>query len=170
MRFVRRGDHIDRSSGMRIDILNPPRPPYSGTGSENDNSLVMLFSWSECRLLMTGDIGSGPALDIAGRLSAPGGPSVLKVPHHGGRQGGASALASAFRPRWSVISVGRNRYGHPSPAVIESYASEGTVLRTDRDGGIIARCSGDGAEIRTWKGLSLNRSMMERFRWFFRGF
>ena len=165
VRTLRRGDVMDFRDGVRIDILNPPEIPFRGPGSVNDNSLVLLLRWQGLRLLLAGDMGAAPAAGIIRLLPLPGGISVLKVPHHGGRHDRADALAAAFEPDWSVISVGRNRYGHPSPEVVKACGRTGEVLRTDRDGGIFLDWNGQETQVRTWKELSEGRSWRERLRW-----
>lgn len=65
---------------------------------------------------------------------------VLIAPHHGGDYGINSRLYSC--PTTSVIiSVGPNRYGHPSPNMLSYLMSlcHGNVYRTDCFGDIIDR-------------------------------
>ena len=169
LRFFQRGDILDMEDDVRITFLNPPHPPYRGAGSVNDNSLVFLLSWRGCRLLMTGDIGAVPTGEIAPLLQPAAGSTILKVPHHGGRHDAADRLAGALIPDWSVISVGRNRYGHPDPGVVETYAGRGTVLRTDRDGGAFLLCDGQEVTARTWREMSEGRTWGGRLRWLLRG-
>ncbi len=63
---------------------------------------------------------------------------VLKVPHHGALSSQNREWLVSVNPTYAVISVGRhNPYGHPAPAVLESYAAEGAQLfRTDREGAV----------------------------------
>ncbi len=157
---------------MRIELLNPPIEPYRAGGvhqARNDNSIVFLLTWEGFRLLMTGDIGASPVRDIAALIPPGKEGGVVKVPHHGGRQEGTPLLVAAFRPKLAVISVGRNRYGHPNDRTVAVYGRGGRVLRTDRDGGISVRVDGGGLEVRTWKELAGGRTWAERIRWLFEG-
>lgn len=169
LRHFQRGESLVIDDNVRIAFLNPPHPPYRGAGSVNDNSLAFLLSWRGCRLLMTGDIGAVPAGQIAPLLQPVAGSTILKVPHHGGRHNAADRLSKAFTPDWSIISVGRNRYGHPDPRVVEAYTGSGTVLRTDRDGGVFLLCDGRDVTARTWREMSEGRTWGERLRWLLRG-
>ncbi len=172
LRFPVRGDVREREGGVRIEVLNPPVEPYRAGGvhqARNDNSLVFLLTWKGFRLLMTGDIGAAPVRDIAALIPPGKEGGVVKVPHHGGRQEGTPLLAAAFRPKLAVISVGRNRYGHPNDRTVAVYARAGRVLRTDRDGGVTVRVDGGGFEVRTWKELAGHRTWAERIRWLFEG-
>ena len=60
---------------------------------------------------------------------------VLKVSHHGARNGGED-LPAAVAPALAVICVGAdNPYGHPNPGIVEALRGAGTaVARTDRGG------------------------------------
>ena len=89
---------------------------------------------------------------------------VLVVPHHGGSPEACRLLAEAIRPETSVISVGRNTYGHPRAQAVAALGSTGRVLRTDRDGAIFLRSDARRWEVRTWRELTNGRTWAER-RW-----
>ena len=71
---------------------------------------------------------------------------VLKVAHHGARNGG-TAVPRAVRARLHVVSVGaENTYGHPHPATLDALHRLGPVARTDLHGTIALVAEGpDGA-------------------------
>ncbi|MGQ0849961.1 MAG: ComEC/Rec2 family competence protein [Actinomycetota bacterium] len=120
--------------GLRLEVLGPLRR-YEGS---NDQSIVLLISTADTRVLLTGDIELTAQRDIH-----PPDVDVLKVPHHGGATSDISWL-QATRPRLAVISVGDNEYGHPAPEVVESLASSGVlVLRTDQSGDVIVPLVGN---------------------------
>jgi len=72
---------------------------------------------------------------------------VLKLGHHGSRTSSTDAFIDAVQPRLGLVSVGvGNRYGHPSPEILDAFAKRGVpLLRTDRDGVVVV--STDGREI-----------------------
>ncbi|PLC12696.1 hypothetical protein AUQ48_11290 [Kocuria flava] len=131
---------------LRLTVLapDPPRRPGAGTApdsaQENNASLVL-------RAELTGPGGTGSSWLLAGDLQeegarallrrAPGAVDVdvLKLSHHGARNGG-TAIIDASRPRLAVASVGAdNPYGHPHPAVLGHLERLGVPLvRTDRHG------------------------------------
>lgn len=137
----------DRSGPVRWEVLWPPRngavPP-----TENDASAVVLITVEPAEaeagsggadgaglsLLLTGDIEEDAAAGLLSRHAglAADGVDVLKVPHHGARNGG-TALIEELRPRLALISVGAdNDYGHPGPGILRSLQETGTaVARTD---------------------------------------
>jgi competence protein ComEC len=79
--------------------------------------------------------------------------TVLKVPHHGGNTSSSAAFLNAVNPELVVISVGAdNRFGHPSPQVLErleGLVEEERILRTDEDGTIEAVTDGERVWIKT---------------------
>jgi beta-lactamase superfamily II metal-dependent hydrolase len=64
---------------------------------------------------------------------------IWKVSHHGSRHSSALSVWKALEPTQAWISVGlRNRYGHPSPEVLEAFRTHGVLTsRTDLQGGLI---------------------------------
>ncbi|MFA6518279.1 MAG: MBL fold metallo-hydrolase [Candidatus Shapirobacteria bacterium] len=62
---------------------------------------------------------------------------VLKVSHHGSRDGTTKELLETIKPAEAVISVGKNNYGHPATETIKRLEEfEVRVRRTDREGDI----------------------------------
>jgi len=73
---------------------------------------------------------------------------VLKVAHHGSRDGTDRRLLDRVKPSVAVISVAAyNDYGHPHAYTLAILASaRAKIYRTDRDGSIIV--STDGKTLR----------------------
>ena len=66
---------------------------------------------------------------------------ILKVAHHGSKYSTRDAFLGMIRPKEAVVSVGRNRYGHPSPEGIDRLTKRGiSIYRTDLDGDIVFVC------------------------------
>lgn len=66
--------------------------------------------------------------------------AVLKVGHHGSSGASSENFLAAVRPEQAIISVGPNRYGHPSRRALKHLERVGTeILRTDRLGAILMR-------------------------------
>jgi beta-lactamase superfamily II metal-dependent hydrolase len=128
----------------RLRLLAPP----SRQVDQNNGSVGVLLEYGQFRVLLTGDseeyeLGYWLQHDSVPRLT------VVKVAHHGSRNGTTAAWVQASRPQVAVISVGAgNSYGHPSPQVIEQWQSAGArVYRTDRDGAVIIEARRDGSYI-----------------------
>lgn len=68
---------------------------------------------------------------------------VLKVGHHGSKYSTSREFLEAVRPKYAVIQVGKNRYGHPAFATLWRLKQAGVeVLRNDTDGDIIFETDG----------------------------
>lgn len=126
----------------------PTEPPDGGTGI-NNVSVVLLGQVGSRRFLLMGDVEQ----EIDPSLLAEDLPHVdlLKVAHHGSRTATTEAFVEAVRPRVAVASAGAgNPYGHPTRATMDRLAAAGArVLRTDRDGTVIATFQSDGMSVRT---------------------
>jgi len=71
---------------------------------------------------------------------------LLKVAHHGSRYATNTSFLAQTRPRYAVISVGRNSYGHPSPATVARLrAAHATIYTTQTNGTISVTFSASGA-------------------------
>jgi competence protein ComEC len=116
-----------------IELL--PLPPHATT--QNNNSVGLILSYSDFRLIMTGD---SERQEIGYWLSARrfDSVSVAKIPHHGSDDAEVDEWVAALRPRLAVVSVGSpNEYGHPSQATMAVWQRHaGKVLRTDVAGSI----------------------------------
>jgi beta-lactamase superfamily II metal-dependent hydrolase len=64
--------------------------------------------------------------------------AVLKVSHHGSRSSTTSGFVSDARPRFAVISVGRNSYGHPTDEVVQRLRAAGARVFSTRKNGSVA--------------------------------
>lgn len=126
--------------------LSPRRPP------SNNDSLVLRLCWDGTCVLLPGDIEA----DIELKLTQAGVPlaaTMLKVPHHGGRNAASGEFMAAVAPATAILSVGANNpFGHPFEEVLERLgAHAGRVYRTDRDGSVTVRVGEDGLHVRSYR-------------------
>lgn len=137
-----------RSGNVQWEVLWPPAAmPSAPAGEEDENnaSAVLLVSVDTgspdrpLRILLTGDAETeAAAATLAAHPGLRSGVDVLKVAHHGARNGGDGWLRTVH-PVLALISVGEdNEYGHPAPQIVAGLESAGTeVARTDRLGTIL---------------------------------
>ena len=132
--------------GWRLDVLPTRAPPgASGNQGENDAALVVVVALAGCRALVPGD-AEGPVLTALGLPPC----DVVELPHHGSRGGIDAGLLERLRPRLAVISVGPNRFGHPTAEVLGLLAGHGVpCLRTDQAGDISLTAVASGVAVRT---------------------
>ncbi|HEU4754716.1 MAG TPA: MBL fold metallo-hydrolase, partial [Armatimonadota bacterium] len=148
--LARSGQTYDLGSGAQLQILAPQDPLLKGTDSDpNNNSIVARLVFGGARFLFTGDMEE----DERARLLKSHSPAelqaqVLKVAHHGSRNGTDPEFLRVVRPEYAVIScAAHNDYGHPHPEALQALQSAGVpVLRTDQRGTIVFTT--DGKQLR----------------------
>lgn len=126
-----------RAGDLKLRCLSPS--PEWSVGDGNADSMVLLLEFGEFSALFTGDLEKDGEADFLRRYADRLGQiTLLKVGHHGSKNGTSEALLNAFSPRICVISCGKkNRYGHPAEELLERLKKSGAALfRTDRDGAV----------------------------------
>jgi len=112
-----------------------------GPADSNNYSIVFKLTHDRESFLFTGDM----ELPLENALLAKYCTSLcsalhadtLKVGHHGSESSSSENFLSFIQPKQAVISVGRNRYGHPSRRVLKHLERVGAeILRTDQLGNI----------------------------------
>ena len=119
---------LHRIGSIRLEVLGPVRR-YE---SLNDQSIVIRATLGGSTVLLSGDMERVSQADLG-----PPRVDVLKVPHQG---------AATSDPEWlvrtgasvAVVSVGPNRFGHPSEELLAALERAGMeVRRTDREGDVV---------------------------------
>ena len=129
-------DHDFEFGNVKLDMLFPFEPTLGQTDFTNSTSIVFRLISPRGTALFTGDADEFVERKIleAGREIRS---DVLKVGHHGSKYSSSQAFLEAVRPRIAIISVGKNRYGHPTPEVLDRLQKIGAEIhRTDREGTI----------------------------------
>jgi competence protein ComEC len=129
-----------------LQVLGPVQHVASDqdeSSKQNDSSLVIMVEVAGLRVLLTGDVeppGQQAILGSGADLRA----DVLKIPHHGSAQQDPAFFA-ATHARLAIASAGaHNDYGHPAPRTVNLARSLGmTLLRTDQNGSVAVRPTGD---------------------------
>jgi len=98
----------------------------------NDTSIVLQLSFGHSQALLTGDITEKVESQLDLKEI-----EILKVAHHGSKFSTSEKFLSKIKPKLAVISVGKNRFGHPAQETLERLNQAGIkVLRTDQQGDI----------------------------------
>lgn len=147
-----RGQVVDFGDGIRAEVLHPPTSGglVATEDDVNNDSIVLRITSPGSSLLLAGDIGIEAEDDIL-RFRVHVRSDLLKVAHHGSGSSTSDEWLDAVRPRWAVISVGRNNsFGHPSREALERLAAHGVkAYRTDRDGAVVLEVGAGREEVRT---------------------
>lgn len=131
---------------LDVEILWPRRRFLLGTESDiNNNSVVAKVAFENFSLLLPGDIQREAIAGLTdGRADIAA--DVLKVSHQGADNGTTERFLRRVGPRYAVIPVGPNQYGHPHKSALERLRRYVPVIaRTDRDGDVYF--ASDGREI-----------------------
>ncbi|WNG29586.1 MBL fold metallo-hydrolase [Cystobacter fuscus] len=148
---------IGLGEGASLSIFWPrvPQQPFlKDTRSDpNSNSIVARLSYGGTSFLFTGDAEPETEAALLAR-SVDLRATVLKVAHHGGRYSSTAPFLAAVRPQAAVISCGAgNEYGHPTAEALQRLGAQGArVLRTDREGEVLAVSDGERVTFTTRKG------------------
>jgi competence protein ComEC len=130
--------------GARVEVLEPC-PTASPDRPPNDNSFVLRVTYGRRALLFAGDAEREEEAELIRRYGASLHADVLKVGHHGSKTSSSPAFVAAVAPEVAVMSCGvRNRYGHPFPTTLATFAAAGVrVHRTDRAGAVVVTTDGE---------------------------
>lgn len=124
------------AGNQMLKILNPVHDDIK-VNDDNDNSIVLKTMINNKALLLMGDAG----FKIENELSMLGiniDADILKISHHGSKNATSGTFIEKVSPQKAVISVGKNRYGHPSQDVLNRLKNASiNILRTDEAGDII---------------------------------
>ena len=174
MLFLKAGDIVDAGGGITLHVLAPAvgsREEYvkllEDNEDENKLSLIVKAEYKDRSVLFTGDIDSEyeqKLVDIYGNKTGADATSdsivvssnalhadILKIAHHGSKYSSSADFLRAVAPSISVIQVGRNLYGHPTPEALSRIEEQGSLMfRNDRDGAVMIR-TGRRMTVRTMK-------------------
>lgn len=131
-----------RNNWMLFEVVNSPAfvKTTAGEGDKNANSIAGILKFKNLSIFMAADID----IETEQRLVWQGvlrqgygtlgnGVDILKVSHHGSKNGTSQELLNILKPKLAVISVGeKNRFGHPTEEVLIRLKENGIkIKRTD---------------------------------------
>ena len=127
--------------GATFYFLFPSESANLEIKNTNDYSVFLCLDYGSFEALFTGDASTRVLKSmvpvIKDRCNINGPLEVLKVPHHGSKYNYDEYFVDELKPLTAVISVGRNKFGHPDPQIIDKYLkNKASVLRTDTSGTI----------------------------------
>ena len=134
-------------SGVTLEFFNPNSALRET--DDNNNSLAFRLTYGTTTIFFSGDIEEKTEKNILARYCGTttimsGCDAVkseyLKVAHHGSDSSSNEDFLRAVFPSYAVISVGKNRFGHPSLRVMRKLErADAVIWRTDEVGDIIIR-------------------------------
>ena len=138
-----------KATNISLKFLAPVR--NYAKSDLNNWSAVLLLKHGNKSFLFTGDAEEEAEADMLAKGLVPK-VDVLKVGHHGAKEATTKAFLNKAKPKYAVISVGKNAYGHPtSPVLSRLKAVKAKVYRTDKSGNIIFTSTGSKITVKTVK-------------------
>ncbi|HUK78506.1 MAG TPA: ComEC/Rec2 family competence protein, partial [Thermoleophilia bacterium] len=137
--------------GGRLAIVPTGDAGGRDNQDENDCALVVVVTLDGQSVLLPGD-AEAEALEPLhlGRCA------IVELPHHGSVGGLDERLLAELAPRLAVVSVGPNRFGHPTPAMLALMAAHHLpLLRTDRCGDVTLSAGAQGLTVSTAHGAGV---------------
>ncbi|OGH87569.1 MAG: hypothetical protein A3J93_03530 [Candidatus Magasanikbacteria bacterium RIFOXYC2_FULL_42_28] len=142
-RFIQTERHATEIGGTKIDWLAPDQGVIVDNPDSNNRSIVFKLTDDKKSFLLTGDaempLENALLKKYCATLSAC--PALqseyLKVGHHGSDSSSGAEWLSTIAPKVGIVSVGKNKFGHPSLRVMRNLQRVGAgILRTDEIGDI----------------------------------
>lgn len=115
--------------------------------NDNDNSIITFLEKGDFTMLFTGDVSAKGLSSLLNNF--PKNITVLKVPHHGAIGGLDDRIVGYLAPKYSIISVGDNKFGHPSIYNLK-ILKDSQVLRTDVNNSILIRVCNNKIKVLTY--------------------
>ena len=114
--------------------------------NENDNSNVIYSKYGTFKFLFMGD--AGIEKDILEKYNISD-VYVLKVVHHGSKTSSDKKFIDEIKPKYSIISIGKNKFGHLNKEVLNNLDNS-KIYRTDEDGSILFKIKNNKFQIETY--------------------
>ncbi|WP_041737173.1 MBL fold metallo-hydrolase [Caldicellulosiruptor acetigenus] len=143
------GQDISPDSKVKMIVLSPSKKDkYEDL---NDYSIVLKVEYGKTSFLLMGDATASIEEKLLhdNKLKQYLKSNVLKIGHHGSKYSSTSTFLSTVKPKYAVISVGKdNPYGHPFPLTLSKLKSLGAeILRTDEQGTITITSDGQTIKV-----------------------
>ncbi|QYH52624.1 DNA internalization-related competence protein ComEC/Rec2 [Liquorilactobacillus hordei DSM 19519] len=127
---------ISTAKVAKIGIFKILHPFTKGVGS-NEDSVALNFKLRNTTFVISGDLdqkGEKKVIDLFTTLQV----DILKTGHHGSKTSTAREYVDKLRPKFAVISAGRNNhYGHPNKETLKTLDKFGVPYVNTADVGMI---------------------------------
>lgn len=156
LRLARAGDRI-KAGAATLEVLAPAEPLLEGTESDaNNNSVVVRLVYGDTAFLFTGDMEEAERKRLL-QSDQEVRSDVLKVAHHGSRNGTDPDFVAAVQPQVAVIScAARNDYGHPHRQALQALRRGRVhVYATDENGTVVVASDGQRVAVQPSRGGEL---------------
>lgn len=133
------------SSTLQFFSPDSALPLEVAPADSNNYSIVFKLKNDRTSFLFTGDMEEPLEKALAHKYCSASSTvcptlqsDVLKIGHHGSDTASGEEFLNLVRPQTAIVSVGKNKYGHPSLRVLKKLERvEAEILRTDVAGDIV---------------------------------
>jgi competence protein ComEC len=113
--------------------------PSQWQGGDNEVCMSVICVKDQFSFITMGDLSMSSERWLTRWLDLPEG-GILLAGHHGSASSTSAEFLEVYQPQATIISVGRNTFGHPTPEVLERLEEAGSqVYRTDINGHVVIR-------------------------------
>lgn len=135
----------DLGNFLKGENLDYPINTVKNGKDVNNSSIILLLSYGNFDILLTGDAESEVEDEIIIGLDKKYKIEVLKAGHHCSKTASSEKLLSTLRPEIAICSCGvDNRFGHPHLETLDRFEKyEIPYLRTDEEGRISIESDGN---------------------------
>lgn len=139
----------------KIYFLNNRRIESTVKMSSNNKSGLLKIVYGGTSILFTGDLEEKAERQYSAEYKTFLNSDILKVSHHGSKNGSLPAFINFVKPKISLISAGlKNKFGHPSNLIIKLLRSnKSTIYRTDKSGAILLTSDGKVFSKINWRDI-----------------
>ncbi len=125
------GQEIIFKDGLKLTNY---KTTSDNTANKNDSSTVSLIEADNYKFLFLADIGIKAYKKLDKYI--PNNITVLKASHHGAKNTVDDDMLNKLNPEYSIISTGKNPYGHPDPYTYSKLNQYSKTISTKEYGAI----------------------------------
>lgn len=145
VKSAKSGLTLDWDEQVQVNML----APVNTSDDKNNMSAVVKLTFGSTSFLLTGDAERESEQDMISSgvdLRA----DVMLVGHHGSKSSTTAAFLKKVNPKYAVIQVGENSYGHPKQTILDRLSKAGVkVYRNDLQGTVEIDSDGQKYSIHT---------------------
>ncbi|OFF80057.1 competence protein ComEC [Listeria monocytogenes] len=131
--------------GVNAQFVGPVKT--YGKTDRNNWSAVLHVAYKKNTFLFTGDAQTKAESDMI-KAKKTLRADVLKVSTQGSKTATSQAFVNVVKPKYAIISVGKNGYGHPTSQTVNRLTkAKAKVYRTDRNKTIVVTGNGSSYSI-----------------------
>ncbi|ENJ5104736.1 MBL fold metallo-hydrolase [Listeria monocytogenes] len=131
--------------GVNAQFVGPVKT--YGKTDRNNWSAVLHVAYKKNTFLFTGDAQTKAENDLI-KAKKTLRADVLKVSTQGSKAATSKAFVNVVKPKYAIISVGKNGYGHPTSQTVNTLKkAKAKVYRTDRNKTVVVTGNGSSYSI-----------------------